>query len=242
MHSLPVWIIDVKLMKLLCLPFVKKDWEYLETDCLYYELCKAFMFREHSCRLRRRTSTLTIRLTRDVLQVWIILVTSYDFIQFSRSLNFTRSEAGWCRTSQKLSSVNLCLQSGPSQCCKLSSCYRDTRDIFSFRSLSCAPPPLRHCSLSRCICPVPWSWCCPGLGSGSTERPRQTEWPWVGSRETSHWSDLTLILPRCHGRTHPLRYLDGQQVGPAQGNLITTSSSDTELSARFTMPLPWTGS
>ena len=99
------------------------------------------MFREHSCRLRRRTSTLTIRLTRDVLQVWIILVTSYDFIQFSRSLNFTRSEAGWCRTSQKLSSVNLCLQSGPSQCCKLSSCYRDTRDIFSFRSLSCATPP-----------------------------------------------------------------------------------------------------
>ena len=102
MHSLPVWIIDVKLMKLLCLPFVKKDWEYLETHCLYYELCKAFMFREHSCRLRRRTSTLTIRLTRDVLQVWIILVTGYNFIQFSRSLNFTRSEAGWCRTSSKV--------------------------------------------------------------------------------------------------------------------------------------------
>ena len=113
------------------------------------------MFREHSCRLRRRTSTLTIRLTRDVLQVWIILVTGYNFILFSRSLNFTRSEAGWCRTSQKLSSVNLCLQSGPSQCCKLSSCYRDTRDIFLFRSLSCSlhPSAIAPCPGVSAVCP-----------------------------------------------------------------------------------------
>ena len=66
-------------------------------------------------------------------------------------------------------------QWAPSPSCRWSSSYNDTPATSSSRSTS----------------PAPSSWSCPGWASGSTGRPRQTAWPWVGeSRPPSlHWHD-----------------------------------------------------